>query len=386
MAPNILVVEDDELIAQGIRRVLLDLGYDVPAAVASGSDAFESVETRRPDLVLMEIRLKGPSDGIETAMMLREKHQVPIVYLSSHWDEATLARAKATGPHGYIVKPFTDRKLRTSIEVALGRHALESKAAAKAVRLSETNMELMARGEERKRESERLLAVARTDPLTDASNRLHLQEDLEAISDRAKRYGHQYCAAFCDIDSFKSYNDSFGHLAGDDAIRAVSDEIKRELRRGDSHYRYGGDEFLVLLPEQSLLSAWDCMERVRIAVEALPVTEDPPALARPVTISVGVADYRIAPDQNAIQSWLQRADTALYRAKARGRNCVEMSAFTPSTLPSRPPPSSNSGREVAEEHATRASTPAAELRSLPAAFHAPGATRSQSASPPRRGR
>jgi two-component system chemotaxis response regulator CheY len=333
VAITVLVVEDELIIAHAIRRKLIDFGYEVTAVAATGPDALAAAELRVPDLVLMDIRLKGPFDGIETATRLLAKHSVPVVYLTSHYDEATLTRALKTAPYGYIVKPFTDEKLRTSIEIAFARYEVESTASAKASRLAEANLELVTQGG--KRESERLLSVARTDPLTEAANRLHLQDDLEVIADHSLRYGHQYCAAFCDIDSFKSYNDSFGHLAGDGAIRAVSREIQRGLRRGDGYYRYGGDEFLVLLPEQSLATAWDCMERVRSAVACLPVATDRLGLLRPVTISVGIADFRITPDQDPIQSWLQRADAALYRAKVHGRNRVQMSGVSLSPLPTR---------------------------------------------------
>jgi two-component system chemotaxis response regulator CheY len=168
------------------------------------------------------------------------------------------------------------------------------------------------------------LAAARTDPMTEAANRLHLQEDLEGIADRARRYGHHYCAAFCDVDGFKSYNDTFGHLAGDGAIRAVSRTIHQQLRCGDGFYRYGGDEFLVLLPEQSLAGAGECLERVRIAVESISDLAGGESIARPLTISVGIAELRSVQDKDPIQSWLEQADKALYRAKARGRNCIEI--------------------------------------------------------------
>lgn len=334
MTANILVVEDEFIVAHHIRHTLADLGY-VSAHAATGQDALQAADLHVPDLVLMDIRITGALDGVETANRLVAKHRVPVVYLTSHCDEATLARAKETGPYGYIVKPFTDRELRTSIEVALSRHSMESVAAEKAERLAAVNLELMTRYEERKRDSERLLAAAQTDPLTELSNRLHLHEDLRAAADRARRYGHQSCAAFCDIDLFKSYNDSFGHLAGDEAIRVVSREIRSQTRPSDGLYRYGGDEFLVLLPEQSLATACDCMDRLRRRVESLSAGEVDGVLARPITISVGIADFRITSDEDPVQSWLRRADIALYRAKARGRNCVEMSDRTISPLPSR---------------------------------------------------
>jgi two-component system cell cycle response regulator len=325
MGASVLVVEDEIIIGQDIRRILLGFGYDVPTVAATGGDALRAAEAHSPDLVLMDIKLRGPLDGVQTAARLQEKHDMSVVYLTSHSDETTLARAKATSPYGYLVKPFTDRELRTCIEIALRRRELELYAAEASSRVVAANVALVALAEDHKRESERILAAARIDPLTEAANRLCLQDELEGIADRARRYGHRYCAAFCDIDGFKSHNDTFGHLVGDDAIRVVSRTIQNELRRGDGFYRYGGDEFLVLLPEQSLGNAAECMERVRVAVASISHGTSGAPLARPLTISVGIAEFRSTADKDAIQSWLQHADDALYRAKARGRNCVEIS-------------------------------------------------------------
>jgi diguanylate cyclase (GGDEF)-like protein len=324
MGASILVVEDEVIVAQDIRRTLIALGYEVSATVATGDGAFRAAEIRPPDLVLMDIRLKGPLDGVGTAARLLEKHGMPIVFLTAHSDDATLARVKETLPYGYVIKPFTDRELRTSIEVALSRHDSESRMLAKTEELTELNAELTTRAEERKSSSDRHLAAARIDPLTEAGNRSHLETELEGIADRVHRYGHRYCVAFCDIDMFKSYNDSFGHLAGDDAIRAVARAMKDQLRRSDGFFRYGGDEFLAILPEQTLSSARDCMQRVSAAVVAIPTVANGGLLIRSVTISIGIAEFRGTPHPETSQSWLKRADMALYRAKDRGRNCVEI--------------------------------------------------------------
>ena len=96
------------------------------APVATGRQALAAARVQRPDLVLMDIKLRGALDGIETARLMRAEHAVPIVYLTSHSDDATLARAKETQPYGYLLKPFEDRELRTSIEVALHKHHLET--------------------------------------------------------------------------------------------------------------------------------------------------------------------------------------------------------------------------------------------------------------------
>ncbi|MDP7741609.1 MAG: response regulator, partial [Lentisphaeria bacterium] len=118
---NIVIVEDEPIVAMDIKRCLKQLGYQVAAVAASSEDAVQQVVDNRPDLVLMDIRLKGDIDGIETAWRVRQRFNVPIVYLTAHSDPETLERAKFTEPYGYILKPYEDRDLHTTIEMALHR-------------------------------------------------------------------------------------------------------------------------------------------------------------------------------------------------------------------------------------------------------------------------
>ena len=157
----------------------------------------------------------------------------------------------------------------------------------------------------------------------DGFNRLALGEDLEALAARALRYGHKYCAALCDVDEFKAYNDHFGHLSGDEVLRRTARAIRGELRRGDVFYRYGGEEFLVILPEQSLAEAALGLNRVRQAIYDLAIPHAPSAGSPFVTISAGVSSMRTAPVES-IDGWLRRTDAALYLAKSRGRNQVAL--------------------------------------------------------------
>ncbi len=126
-SPRILVVEDEGIIAQDIKNCLENLGYTVPEVVFTGREAIQKAEELRPDLVLMDIVLKGDIDGIETAMEIRRLYNIPIVYLTAYEDDKTLKRAKLTEPLGYILKPFEERYLRSSIEMALYKHQMESR-------------------------------------------------------------------------------------------------------------------------------------------------------------------------------------------------------------------------------------------------------------------
>jgi len=124
---RVLVVEDESIEAMGIERKLKRLGYIVPAVVASGEEAVKKAEETQPDLVLMDIRLKGDVDGIEAAKQIRSRFNIPVVYLTAYADEETLQRAKITEPNGYILKPFEERELRSNIEMALYKHKMETK-------------------------------------------------------------------------------------------------------------------------------------------------------------------------------------------------------------------------------------------------------------------
>src|SRR5579863_7317599 len=126
-APRILVVEDENVVALDIQRDLISFGYVVPATAASGEEAIEKAAALRPDLVLMDIRLRGAIDGIEAAEEIRTRFDIPAIYLTAYADPATLSRARLTGALGYLIKPFGERELHAAVEVALYRHQLEQR-------------------------------------------------------------------------------------------------------------------------------------------------------------------------------------------------------------------------------------------------------------------
>lgn len=125
VAPKILVVEDENVVALDIQRDLISFGYAVPATAASGEEAIELAAALRPDLVLMDIRLRGAIDGIEAADEIRARFNIPAIYLTAYADPETLGRARLTGALGYLIKPFGERELHAAVEVALYRHRLE---------------------------------------------------------------------------------------------------------------------------------------------------------------------------------------------------------------------------------------------------------------------
>ena len=124
-ATRILIVEDEAIVAMVIKRRLTNMGYIVSGVASTGNDAITKVEGTFPDLVLMDIMLKGHMDGIEAANEIRKRFSIPIIYLTAYSDESTLERAKLTEPYGYIIKPFTEHDLSTNIEIAIHKHMKE---------------------------------------------------------------------------------------------------------------------------------------------------------------------------------------------------------------------------------------------------------------------
>ena len=126
--PRALIVEDETLIAEELKERLERFGFLVIAAVDTAEEGIEIATTEHPDLVLMDIRLRGEKDGVQAAAEIRRRVDVPVIYLTAYSDRVTLDRAKHTEPYGYVLKPFHERELQVTIELAMHRHSLERKA------------------------------------------------------------------------------------------------------------------------------------------------------------------------------------------------------------------------------------------------------------------
>ncbi|WP_292465791.1 response regulator [Methanolobus sp.] len=125
---KILVVEDESIIALNIKKKLKSFGYTVPAIVSTAEEAIKMTEITFPDLILMDVMLKGDMDGVQAIEEIRKKFDIPVIYLTAYSDDEVLERAKLTQPYGYIVKPFKANDLRTNIEIALYKHRMEKNA------------------------------------------------------------------------------------------------------------------------------------------------------------------------------------------------------------------------------------------------------------------
>jgi two-component system cell cycle response regulator len=310
-ALKVLVVDDDLDCRESLEGAVRSLGHSCSSA-CDGAEAWVMHQANRADVILSDWGMPR-LDGVGLCERVRrdgpDRSYTHFIFVTGNSDKAHFIHGMRAGADDYLAKPLDVDELEARLGAARRIMVLERE-------LRERNSSLQLDGDSAKR-------AARTDPLTEAFNRLALGEDLETLAACAARYGHTYCAALCDIDHFKAYNDQFGHVPGDGVLAGIAAAIHGELRRGDRLYRYGGEEFLIILPEQTLAEATLAMDRVRQAVASLQIAHAPAAGSPVVTISVGVSILMVEPAEST-DSWIRRTDVALYAAKALGRNRVAL--------------------------------------------------------------
>lgn len=294
MAPlplHVLIADDDPVSRFTVRAAVERLGH-VCTVAQDGDEALAAFERERPGVLITDWRMPG-LDGTALTQRVRERAAEGYTYvlvLTGEADEQAAREAMQAGADGLTQKPMDAAELERQLIAA--RRVIEL--------------------------HDRLLADARVDPLTGIPNRRAMNEELAVLRMRAARYSHELAAVLFDLDRFKAYNDGAGHLAGDELLKRIAVTLKRSLRGSDSIYRYGGEEFLALLPGQGTSSAQIAGERLRKAVAGL-------ALEHPaggvVTISGGIAALR---ENESAEQLLARADAALYAAKQAGRDCLKI--------------------------------------------------------------
>ena len=306
---RILIAEDDTVSRTILRRAVEKFGHECLAA-AGGEEAW-ALYKENPDLdVIISDWMMPGMDGLELCRLVRGDERdtyTYFIFLTALGDREHLLMGLEAGADDYLSKPLD----RDELQVRL----------ISAARVTALHRRLAQHGEELKKLNRRLFEQSREDALTGLGNRLRLGEDLETLQARADRYGHSYSVILCDVDFFKSYNDRHGHVAGDEVLKRVAREIRVQCRSGDTAYRYGGEEFLVVLPEQPIEAAVTVADRLRRSVENLGITHESKDPTGPVTISAGVAALRVG-EQKSTDDLLKEADAALYHAKDAGRNRV----------------------------------------------------------------
>jgi diguanylate cyclase (GGDEF)-like protein len=317
---KVLIASSDPQVKQLLRHTIEGLGHDVQA-VSDGEKAWALYQLDPPELVISDWGLLRV-DGVDLCRRIKrhtEQTGIPsmVTLLTEAGVPAHIAVAITAGADHYMIKPLNVEMI--GAELVMAGRATEMNA-----KLRDTARVIDTKAKEQHEAEE----DGRIDALTKLRNRRSLDEDIEIAITRTARYGHPYALAICDIDHFKAYNDRFGHPGGDVALRVVSSTLKRFSRAGDEVYRYGGEEFAVLLPEQSEAGASIALERLRAAIEALEIPHPLNSAGPNITISAGIAVITSDNVTNALD-WYARADAALYAAKRAGRNRVVISGAEP---------------------------------------------------------
>ncbi len=310
---TVLVVEDDED-AQYLLQIFLEAeGFHV--VVASNADAaLQLMSEISPDMVLMDLMLPG-MDGIQCCQIMRERWAddcPPILMTTGLSDEASINRAFAAGVTDYITKPINLIVLKKRIQKTLREQAL-----VKQLELANAHLQ----------------KVCQTDALTQIANRRHFQNILLTEWRRLARQQMPLGLLLCDLDAFKQYNDTYGHLAGDDCLQQFADILRTAVKRPtDLVARYGGEEFAILLPNTDIKGLETVDRRIRRHLAQQALAHQSSWVDQVVTYSAG--GITTIPQTTADPNHMvELADQALYQAKSQGRNRMVAKAHYPSLGP-----------------------------------------------------
>ena len=305
-ASRILVVDDHEDNIELLRARLEAWGYEVQSA-KDGLEAISMVEAAPPDLILLDVMMPT-IDGNEVARRIKQNPAlpfIPIIMQTALDSTESKVEGLEAGADDYITKPIEFAELKARLRSMLRIKRLQEELEERERQLLEAN--------------ERLRHMSRTDGLTGLDNRRYIEQQLDMMYAHSERLGEPLSCVMCDIDRFKSVNDEYGHHAGDAVLKQFALLLLQEAREIDRVGRYGGEEFVILLPGTVLDAAVTFAERVRKQIEDHTFSFDGGTLKR--TASFGVAAWP-HPRITTCEGIMRRADDALYVAKETGRNRV----------------------------------------------------------------
>ena len=311
--PRILLVDDDETILE-VLTVLLEEGGYQPVTAMSAEEGFEIFKEDPFPVVFTDLRMRG-MDGMELLRKIRATNDdSQVVIMTAHASLDTSIESLREGAYDYLVKPLSDH----TIVLPLVERALDK------VRLVVENNYLLERlqnsYDELSDTNSMLREISLQDGLTGLYNQTYLKEIIDIELNRSRRHQRTFSLLFCDIDNFKEFNDNNGHLLGDEALSNFSKLILQRLRMTDFASRYGGEEFVLMLPETELVDAAFVAEDIcKLIYESDFEGEETQPGGR-LTVSIGVSSYPANGD--SIDELLHSADKALYQAKKYGRNRV----------------------------------------------------------------
>jgi two-component system, cell cycle response regulator len=294
----ILVVDDDQDNLTLVARALEHEGYEVETA-ASGEDVLGMLKTEKPDLMLLDINMPGIS-GLETLKRLRVLDSyVSVIFVSARSGTEDIVRGLDAGADDYVCKPFDPHELLARVRTQLRIKDLNDQ-------LSEANR--------------RLQELVDIDDLTGLYNMRSIYQRLDTELSRARRYGRSLSVVMMDMDNFKTVNDGNDHLFGSFVLSEVGKVIQTTIRSVDFAARYGGDEFLIALPETSQEGALLFCERLRHTIAEKVFSKDGTSMR--LTASLGVGSSEVLESSIDARNLVRVADHALYEAKRSGKNRV----------------------------------------------------------------
>jgi len=295
MKEKILVIDDEAEIRSLLSEVLQEEGFEVFDA-ADGVEGLEMFHTINPDLVITDVKMPR-KDGLAVLKGVKDAgSDIDVIILTGHSDEATAIECLQSGAYDYLLKPVEDIDvLLTAVNRAIHKRNLELK-----------NKDLVRQLEE----------MATRDPLTGLYNFRQLHVSLDEEITRSQRYGHAFCVFIVDVDHFKAVNDNYGHLFGDHVLKKLGEIMQRNLRGTDRLFRYGGEEFCILMPETSQEEAAAIADRMMDTIRNHTFACD--GKSAKITVSIGSVGF---PFQSIDKvELIKLADQALYRAKESGRD------------------------------------------------------------------
>lgn len=311
---KVLLAEDSLTMMLTTSKIIKNSGHEVITA-RDGKEALSLYHSETPDLVLLDIEMPELT-GFEVAERIRSTDSgkwIPIIFLTGYADDENLSKGIECGGDDYLVKPVSQIVLNAKIKAM---H-----------RISETKNKLIDLSNELSETNNKLQNSVMTDPLTGAKNRLYLDECIKREWYRGMRNESALSLLIVDVDNFKTLNDTNGHQAGDTCLIDLVKLFESHLKRSsDVLCRYGGDEFVIVLPNTAGADAFEIGEKIRANVITYS-SESKMDIQDAISVSIGCASC-IPDNKTSFDEFLTFADKALYKAKAAGRNCVVNTKIT----------------------------------------------------------
>ncbi len=290
METQILIVDDDDTIRYLMKEFIETVGYRTLTA-ANAEEALSLMEANVFEVVITDIMMPG-MDGLELTEIIKHRFDTEVIVMTGYSGDYSYEEAIDKGASDFVFKPVRFEELLLRLRRVLRERQLRKE----------------------------LQNLAITDGLTKLYNSRHFYSQLELEVERTLRHDHTLSLMLMDIDYFKQYNDRYGHLEGDKVLAKLGRAVQSCLRKTDSAYRYGGEEFTVILPETTAEEAVIVAQRIKKAVSSrkfFPENGEPTT----ITVSIGVTQYR---PEEKLSTFVKRADQAMFRSKEKGRNRISV--------------------------------------------------------------